>query len=166
MTCGKIGATRNFALEFDIKDSNFFNSLRGEEGKEYWKSREGCPSAFSEFIFRCLYSFYVSSFPTGYPPTVDSSIFLLPYLPPPLFILPLSFSRPLTSLRSFLLCEYFPSLLLSFLPRKENPRRCFSLSLGFDQNVVSFSARDIRNIAPSLPPSPKRKSPTPLLSAN
>lgn len=106
-----------------------------------------------------MYSFYVSSFPTGHPPTVDSSIFLLPYLPPPLFILPLSFSRPLTSLRSFLLCEYFPSLLLSFLPRKENPRRCFSLSLSALIRTWCRSRREIFEISRLLCPPPPRGSP-------
>lgn len=59
MTCGKIGATRNFALEFDIKDSNFFNSLRGEEGKEGILEIEGRHSRNLSFAVCIRFTFQV-----------------------------------------------------------------------------------------------------------
>lgn len=82
------------------------------------------------FVLRFEFSYRLSTDSRHISPSF-SSLSLSPYLPP-LFTLLSSFSavsRPLTSLRSFLLCEYFPSFLSSFLEKKIQEDAYLSLSL-------------------------------------
>lgn len=103
MTCGEIETRLPWNLILKIRIFLPFER-RGEKRKEYWKWRGKRVLSLGILgIYLSLFVF-VSSFPTV---VYFSSLSLFTANPshPPFKLRP----RPLTSLRSFLLCEYFPS---------------------------------------------------------
>lgn len=120
------------------------------------------------FVLRFEFSYRLSTDSRHISPSF-SSLSLSPYLPP-LFTLLSSFSavsRPLTSLRSFLLCEYFPSFLSSFLEKKIQEDAYLSLSrlwserVILDQRYLKYRGYEWFSSAPSSPPSPNRNISSP-----